>query len=667
MASIQFGGSRRHPVRRSRYGVTSVGAVVSMLVLLGGGIATWHAGALSGQVASEHPTLPVPGSGGVGSIVGYLTAGQGPWYLARDTLSHHLYLSNAFSNSTQEIDSATNAVVSSRNMGAGQLGIAYDPITNSLFEAMPTSVAVVPLGEGGTTSYLPTGAYPYFILFDPLNGMVYVGVHQFNTVLVINGTTSQVVTTIAGQNATGEMAVDPSNGNLYVADYGTDEVSVISGASNSVVATIPVGSLPLGVAYCPYNGDIYVTNSASGTVSVIDASTNTVTTTLAAGAGAWGIAYDSDNGYLYIANTNQNTVSVISSAANTLVTSLPIGGQPWGVVYDPDNGVVYVTNHGNGTVTLVNTRVQFPLTFTEAGLSAGTAWGVDVAGIQGTSTTASVLVSLPNGTYRFEVVPVSGFTAAPASGVITIAGAPAVAPLIEFSANVTTPPLQVTSFLAVPSHVPLGGTTYLNVSTTGGTSPFSFAFTGLPGGCSSASNADLVCTPTVTGSFDVRVFVNDSASDHATAVANLTVVSLGPTLESVSIEPIKVIVSEGANATIDAVPYCGGAGCPSSVTYVWSLSSTSLGTLDAYDGSQVVFTSGSQTGTVTLQVAATEGGVTVWGNATITVTHSVATSAPLGTSAETYGVLLGLVIVVGGVVTVALVARRRKHRLPPTK
>jgi hypothetical protein len=64
------------------------------------------------------------------------------------------------------------------------------------------------------------------------------------------------------------------------------------------------------------------------------------------------------------------------------------------------------------------------VTFTESGLPASTSWTVSSSGQSVTSTTTTVVLYLANGTHSYTVGRVAGYRAAPASGRISVAGAP---------------------------------------------------------------------------------------------------------------------------------------------------------------------------------------------------------------------------------------------------
>jgi hypothetical protein len=97
----------------------------------------------------------------------------------------------------------------------------------------------------------------------------------------------------------------------------------------------------------------------------------------------------------------------------------------------------------------------------------------------------------------------------------------------------TSVPVQVHSaaltvmLTAQPASIGLYNQTFLETSVQGGTAPFVYAWSGLPGGCPSLAVENLSCSPTVAGTFDVRVSVTDALGQQANASALLLVT--GPT------------------------------------------------------------------------------------------------------------------------------------------
>ena len=66
---------------------------------------------------------------------------------------------------------------------------------------------------------------------------------------------------------------------------------------------------------------------------------------------------------------------------------------------------------------------QYAVTFSESGLKTGTTWSVNLGGAVNSSSTTAIGFSEPNGTYSYSIGAVSGYTASPSSGSVTVSGA----------------------------------------------------------------------------------------------------------------------------------------------------------------------------------------------------------------------------------------------------
>ncbi len=206
--------------------------------------------------------------------------------------------------------------------------------------------------------------------------------------------------------------------------------------------------------------------------------------------------------------------------------------------------------------------------------------------------------------------------------------------------NTPTPALSISSFTASPNPVTINSATTLSVSVSGGTSPYSFTYTGLPYGCVTSDASSLSCTPTSTGAFTVNVYVTDSSSPQQSATSSLSLVvnSTGSSQLVVnsftaSVNPLSV-----NTATILSVSVTGGTtpysyaysglplGCASSDTASLSCTPTTTG---AYTVTVTVSDSSSPAQTTTASLSLTVNGAT---------TYNVAfseTGLPAGTSWST--------------------------------
>ena len=147
---------------------------------------------------------------------------------------------------------------------------------------------------------------------------------------------------------------------------------------------------------------------------------------------------------------------------------------------------------------------------------------------------------------------------------------------------------SVTSFLASPGQITLGASTYFNSTVTGGTPPYTYAYGGLPPGCSSSSTSSLFCTPTKTGNYSIGLTVTDSTGLYTTASTTLGVTnSPGPLISSFLASPSSFTVGRSTQLTVQAtggtVPYTYvygtlPTGCSSSNASTLSCTPTAAGT-----------------------------------------------------------------------------------------
>ena len=392
---------------------------------------------------------------------GNFLAGNGlrPTGAAYDSGKGEAFVANGGSDTVSVISDATNAVVATVAVGSGPIGVAYDSGKGEVFVANEGSdnVSVISDATNAVVATVTVGNFPYGVAYDSGKGEVFVANYYSDTVSVISDATNAVVATVAVGNEPYGVAYDSEKGEVFVANSVSDNVSVISDATNTVVATVGVGSSPEGVAYDSGKGEVFVANDYSDNVSVISDATNTVVTTVPVGLYPNGVAYDSGKREVFVANGGSGNVSVISDATDTVVAWVAVGSEPTGVAFDASNGYVYVTNFDQGTLSVLSAETpptDYPVTFTESGLPAGTAWSVTLAGTKNSSTTSTITFRAANGTYDFTASAVAGYTPNPSSGTITVSGQ-AVGQSVQFTATT----VSVTS---TPTSGPVGTTIYVS-------------------------------------------------------------------------------------------------------------------------------------------------------------------------------------------------------------
>jgi YVTN family beta-propeller protein len=213
-------------------------------------------------------------------------------------------------------------------------------------------VSVIDTQTNTVTATIDVGGNPYGIAVTPDGSKVYVG-KSYDSVAVIDTTTNTVTATIP-INAPWGIAVSPDGSRVYIADE-HEGIYVIDPLTDNVIATIPLDCSPMGIAVSSSGTAVYATSAVSDMIMVIDATTNTeVTSSPYVGEGPWGIVVMPVYDIIYTANNWDNTVSEIDTEYLFEHSVTPVGKWPTGIAMTPDGNRLYVANSGDRTVTSIN-------------------------------------------------------------------------------------------------------------------------------------------------------------------------------------------------------------------------------------------------------------------------------------------------------------------------
>jgi YVTN family beta-propeller protein len=100
------------------------------------------------------------------------------------------------------------------------------------------------------------------------------------------------------------------NDKVYCADFGDDSVIVIDGASNRVVTTVGVWYNPWALCYDPQDNKVYSANYIGG-VTVIRGASDSVVETIEFGSESKALTCNPVQNRVYVANYQSNSVSVV--------------------------------------------------------------------------------------------------------------------------------------------------------------------------------------------------------------------------------------------------------------------------------------------------------------------------------------------------------------------
>ncbi len=382
---------------------------------------------------------------------------------------------------------------------------------------------------------LPTdcpGLYPDALAYDSGKGEAFVLNEHSDNVSVVSDATNKVVASIPVGTFAQGIVYDRGKGEIFVSNYGSNNVTVISDATNKAVASIPL-SVPLGLDYDSGKGEVFVADGVANNVSIVSDSTNKVVAGIPVGPNSNpdGVAYDSGKGEIFVSNENAGNVSIISDATDKIVASVAAGTNPDAEAYDSAKGEVFV-----GFAFVASSSVSVISDSKDSMLTTVSGLGYAQSGIAYDSATGQVLVSnldsdnvsvisdatntvtagIAVGSEPTDLVVDSG------NGEVLVTNAKS-GTLSILTPSAPTGGPTISSFMASPSTLSLGESTTFTVTASGGTGVLGYAYAGLPSGCSSADSDNLVCTPSESGTFSVRAYVNDTVGNSANDTTVLTV------------------------------------------------------------------------------------------------------------------------------------------------
>ena len=272
------------------------------------------------------------------------------------------------------VNTQTNSVVGSIQVGLYPFGVAVSPIGNRVYITSTLCVTgcngIVSIIDTTNNTVIATASVPDAptgLAVTPDGSAIYVADVEFTgtagVVSVINTATNTVIATVpVGVNPWG-VVVTPDGTKAYITNGGETSVSVINTQSNTVSATIQVGSQPTGIAMSPDGSVVYTVLGFSSNILIIDTATDAIVGTISYDSPSLyhaGIAIKPDGGRLYVSspgNPDGDSVSVINPTTRETVAVIPFAANshPYGLAVTPDGSKVFVANSGSNNVSVIAT------------------------------------------------------------------------------------------------------------------------------------------------------------------------------------------------------------------------------------------------------------------------------------------------------------------------
>ncbi|MCI4365415.1 MAG: YncE family protein [Thermoplasmata archaeon] len=478
------------------------------------------------------------------------TAFGSPAGIVFDPADNRTFVANVNNNTVTVLDAATNTVLGWTTVGARPISGVLDPVTDEVYFAdeYANYVSVLDGATGAFVTNVGVGSGPLSLAYDSANHEVYVANAGGSNLTAINGMLRTSVANIS-VNAGGYpdwVAYNPTNNTIEVAAsaggaFEPGELAIVNGSNQSFAGSIYVGTAPGDVVYDPAVGETFVSDYSPGSLSIVTLGTSPsgpplLVTSLQAEPATISLGATSN-----LVTSTSGGSPPLSYAYSTLpsgcssqnLASLPCTPSSAGTFHVGVNVTDSASGHGAGaallTVLAPSGSFQVGLTASPSSISLG----------QTTTLTATPAGGVGPYSYTYQGLP-TGCVSANSSSLacdpsvtggftvdVVVVEANGTSATNSTSLTVTAAAGFQVTLVADPSAVAVNQTSDLVVTPIGGSSPFSYVYTQLPGGCVSANTARLACVPTQAGTFHPHVTVTEGTLQMASATTTLNVTSSG--------------------------------------------------------------------------------------------------------------------------------------------
>lgn len=240
-----------------------------------------------------------------GELVGEVPGVTGAHGVAIDPNTHRGYATSGRTNSVLVFDTQTlKAVGDPIAVGERPDAIAFEPVTKRVFafDAGGNAASIIDTTSGKVVMTVPLGSNPETGVADGA-GHMWVNLEGSSEIAEINAAdgTVMVRTSLApGDGPTG-LAYDAKTGRLF-AGCGNKTMVVVDGRTGKVVTTLPVGEGVDADGFDPLHGLAFASNGRDGTLSVVGTSGAqlAVLNTVPTHVGARTMAVDSATGAVFV-------------------------------------------------------------------------------------------------------------------------------------------------------------------------------------------------------------------------------------------------------------------------------------------------------------------------------------------------------------------------------
>ena len=266
-------------------------------------------------------------------------------------------------NAVEVVDLGTGKIVTKINVGAGPMGIAFNPLSSRAYvsNTEDSTVTVIDTGNNTALANITVGSTPVGLAVSPSGKQLAVATMGASSAspsqtITVVGTQSGIKTQVAVGTAPTAVAFNPAGSALYVANYSDGTISVVDPSTLTAVNTIVVGDHPTGLIVNSAGTLLYVQHGTgafgAGKLTVVDLTKSSVIAEVRLNSAPNWFALNPAGTRIVFAKPLTRSISLIDATNNTLLfdLGLPGGAEPTSVTYSNDGKLIYVVCDGTDQI-----------------------------------------------------------------------------------------------------------------------------------------------------------------------------------------------------------------------------------------------------------------------------------------------------------------------------
>lgn len=290
------------------------------------------------------------------SVITTIPVGSAPSLVAVDRNTNLIYVTNAGDNTVSVIDGSTNTVIDTVPVASFPQAVAVNSSLHRIYVGNFGSTDQLSIIASGSDTERDIQVSKVQVItglgVNSTNGSVYM-CNSSKKIIVLNGHTNTVNTTIAVPNCGFGLGVNARTNLVYVGTF-TPNITVIDSQTNQITNVFSITLTGIvTVAVEPRSNFLGVVDTNAGVFDVLNAATGALIGGLAGLSRPFGAVFEPGGHVALVTEESGNDLALIDTQNFSILSRTPVGNFPLGVDLNPATHLAYVVNTSDNTVSVV--------------------------------------------------------------------------------------------------------------------------------------------------------------------------------------------------------------------------------------------------------------------------------------------------------------------------